>query len=54
MKTTYDAIKTPSGFTAYGPFTSVMKADANKTVTYSNMVQGSIAYTKLLNAIQAA
>ena len=49
----YTAIKTSSGFIAYGPFGSTMRTNSDKDVTYSNMVEESTAYKNLINAIKA-
>lgn len=50
----YKANKGAKGFVAFGPFGAVMHADVNKTIKYSNMVEGSGPYKRLLKAIKAA
>lgn len=54
MNTKYEAVKGANGYTVYGPCGSVMRADANKAVTYSNIVKDSGPYKKLLKALRAA
>jgi hypothetical protein len=46
--------KTTAGFVVYGPFGSVMHADLDKNITYSNMVEGSGPYVNLQKALKKA
>ena len=54
MNTTYTASKTPTGFVAFGPFGSTMRADKGQQVTYCNLNPGTKPYSRLLRAIAKA
>jgi hypothetical protein len=44
-------IKGTNGFVVYGPFGSVMHADATKVVTYSNLTEQANGYKAMQKAL---